>query len=71
MKRFTITADHRNKKSSNMYDQYGFQYNKRKEANKSGETLWSCTKRLSTGCKVTVKTLGDFIVAQKNDHTCI
>ena len=71
MKRFTTTADHRNRKSTNICDFEGFQYCKRKEANKSGETLWACSRRIGFGCKVAVKTNGDFIVAQKNDHTCI
>ena len=41
-----------------------------KEPNKKGELRWTCQKRQSRGCKVVVKTVGDFIVSQKNSHVC-
>ena len=73
LKRFTTTADLKNRKNTYICDFDGFEYCKRKEANKSGETLWTCSRRRRIGfvCKVVVKTKGDFIVAQKNEHTCI
>ena len=67
---FTLQTNKSN--GFNISDQNGFIYNKRKEANRAGETLWTCLKRKGGGgCKVVVKTLGDFIIAKKNDHTCI
>ena len=48
----------------NLVDQFGFKYNKKRE------NRWVCQKK-SKGCKVIIKTDGDFIVAQKSDHTCI
>ena len=52
-------------------DQAGHKFIKdSKEPNKKGEIRWTCQKRTSRKCKVVIKTMGDFIVSQKNDHTC-
>ena len=70
MQRFTVTTNRNNTK--NICDQNGFQYIKAKaSANKAGESLWSCNRRRHWNCKAVVKTLGDFIVAMKHDHTCM
>ena len=52
-------------------DESGFRYGKDcKSSNNKGELRWNCQKRKSRKCKVIVKTLEDFIVFQKYDHTC-
>ena len=66
--RFAFETNKRN--SLNIIDQNGFQYMKKsKVCNKNGEDRWVCYKRRQ-GCKVVVKTIGEFIVAQKNYHIC-
>jgi len=68
--RFTIELNHQ--KSSNIRDQEGFQYNRfSQKPNMFGEIRWACQKRKQKGCKCYVKTIGNFIVAQKHYHTCI
>ena len=52
-------------------DQAGKVYHRfSKVTNKSGEERWACQRRKQRGCRVVVVTVGDFIVAQKNEHTC-
>jgi len=66
--RFTFETNKRN--TLNICDQNGFQYCRdSKFTNRWGEDRWTCCNR-TQGCKVVVKTKGDFIIAQKNVHTC-
>jgi len=59
-----------NRKTLNICDQNGFQYMKKSSTpNRHGEERWGCYKR-KQGCKVFVKTKGEFIVGQKHEHTC-
>ena len=67
--RFTLETNNRN--TLNICDEYGFKYNRdSKQTNSRGEDRWTCVKR-KKGCKIVVKTNGDFIVAQRNEHTCL
>ena len=51
-------------------DLNGHYYSKSsKTSNEKGEERWQCQKQKRRGCKVTVKTVGDFIIAQKYEHT--
>ena len=55
----------------NVCDQNGFQYSKTSVVSKkNGEIRWICFRKRQ-GCKAYIKTVGDFIIAKKNVHTCI
>ena len=67
----SFVYDRGQKNSILLRDLFGLKYVRdSKSTNKHGEDRWTCQKRLSKGCKVIIKTIGEFIVAQKNEHTC-
>ena len=48
-------------------DDLGYQYRKKYDF-KDGDVLWRCSKSNALACPVRVRTRGEFILTQKNEH---